>query len=186
MYLFQPNAPPTCLQSHYIFQYSTRSLPALFRSANVIQFYENLPNALKSHGGFVCHTDESIVPQRAALVLYCGFKMRLRLVALPRTVPDLHQGSFGALCALSRGSVCVGMHRNPCPRDRRGVDRERGFRRRTDATPSPRMAGRARAGVRECAVSTSQAHFLAGGAVSIPRRERGRARTTLNGEDSCM
>ncbi|KAJ7435761.1 hypothetical protein FB451DRAFT_1417877 [Mycena latifolia] len=96
MYLFQPTAPPTRpvslyiitpfrltdrfgLRSHYIFQYFTRSPPALFRRVTGQYSTLNLSNAPKSRGGLPCNPDRLIEMLRPAFMLHSE--------ALPRCPP---------------------------------------------------------------------------------------------------
>ncbi|KAJ7455153.1 hypothetical protein FB451DRAFT_1516876 [Mycena latifolia] len=124
---------------------------------------------------------ESSAALRAALTLYCGFKMRLRLVALGRAVPYLHQG-------------LVQRVRLGVPRNAQALVTVSDASHGRDSEYTGRSDGGARARVRECVVSNVGRSFRvsqrlriytrpgllefapAGAAVSIPRRERVRAR----------
>ncbi|KAJ7455186.1 hypothetical protein FB451DRAFT_1516938 [Mycena latifolia] len=193
--------------------------------------------------------DKLIAALRTALMLYCGFTARLRLVALGGTVPYVLQG-LGRRVVRVSGSACLGTHRAHAPalgglaidgapscvsyecdsersddgtrartlRSSKSVPRNakalvcarsegcqwgaRVRTRRTDATTSAKMARRAREGqqVRSFQVGPIDFGYRGGTntrpdllefapadtAASIPRRERGRARTTLDGEGNCV
>ncbi|KAJ7455140.1 hypothetical protein FB451DRAFT_1408012 [Mycena latifolia] len=103
--------------------------------------------------------------------------------------PICTRDSFGALYAFL-GSACLGTHRIPCARARRGAFGERGFggfvqtrlRALTRAREGPRVRSFQWTLISSIAVGTTNTRpdllefAPAGGAVSIPRRERIRAR----------
>ncbi|KAJ7455135.1 hypothetical protein FB451DRAFT_1184463 [Mycena latifolia] len=76
----------------------------------------------------------------AAVTLYCGFTARPCLVTRGRTVPDLHQGLIRRVRLGVPRNAQIPMH----GRSEGCRSAARTQRRRKDATPSARMAGRAR------------------------------------------
>ncbi|KAJ7455136.1 hypothetical protein FB451DRAFT_1408008 [Mycena latifolia] len=132
---------------------------------------------------------------RAALMLYCGFTARLRLVTLGRVALLLHQGLIRRVVHVS-GSVCLGTAKAlVCAGSEGGESGVQGSEALYLHGSEPSEGGMRARGSAKCAVSNVG---IAVGIIRGPtssnsrqpalrlryRRKRGRARTALDGEDS--
>ncbi|KAJ7472469.1 hypothetical protein FB451DRAFT_1398680 [Mycena latifolia] len=143
-------------KSHYIFQDTYGAFPPCYRSI----FRLEPSKCLKSHGGFrSCYIAAS----------------RRDPASLPadEQFPICTRDSFGAFYAFSRGSACLGMHRNPWVR--------------SEGRRSLGMAARAREGQRVRSFEVRRTRRIFSPAVRLRyQAERGRAHTALYGEGSCV
>ncbi|KAJ7455141.1 hypothetical protein FB451DRAFT_1565048 [Mycena latifolia] len=136
---------------------------------------------------------------RAALMLYCSFTATPCLFALGRVVPYLHQGLVRRVARRASerteahvrglGGVPIGSAGSEASHGRDSERSDGGTRARASQQVSRFQVGTLISSIAAGTANTPPHLFKrapAGAAASIPRRERGRTRTTLDGEGSCM